>query len=68
MQGSRVGVSHMGAKASQGLLALAGSCENNDGWLRVVRCIEVLLQELAPTKPELRTLPRKPFLQLVELG
>lgn len=68
MQDVRVGVSHVGAKTSQGPLAPAGSREDDDGWLRVVGCIEVLLQELAPTKPQVVTLPWKPVLQPVELG
>jgi len=68
MQGSRVGVGHVGAKASQGLLALAGSREDDDGRLRVIGRVEVLLQELAPAKPQLGTLPWKPVLQLAELG
>lgn len=68
MQGGRVGVGHIGAKASQGPLTLAGSCEDDYGRLRVVGRIEVLLQELAPTKPQVRTLPWKLVWQLVELG
>lgn len=68
MQGGRVSVGHMGAKALQSPLALAGGCEDDDGRLRVVGCVEVLLQELAPPEPQLRTLPWKPVLQLVELG
>lgn len=58
----------MGAKASQGPLAFAGSCEDDDGRLRVPGCVEVLLQELATAKPQVGTLPWKPVLQLVELG
>lgn len=58
----------MGAKAPQGPLTLAGGREDDGGWLRGLGCVEVLLQELAPTKPHLGILPGKLVLQLVEMG